>query len=206
MSSIRSYACGTSDAPLLGLTIGDMLDRSAERWPDNDALVVRHQGLRFTYRAFREAVDLCARGLVALGLQRGERLAILSPNTAEWAILQFATAKVGVVLVNINSSYRVHELEYALRQSGSRALATAARFKTSDYFEMVAEIAPEIAECPPGELSAARLPELRTVVRLGDGALPGSVGPIWLSPGCQSKPVPFGMAKQFWQLVPVFPG
>jgi fatty-acyl-CoA synthase len=176
MTSTPSYACGTTDVPLLGLTVGDMLDRSAGRWPEHEALVVRHQGLRYTYRAFREAVDLCARGLLALGLRRGERLAVLSPNNAEWAVLQFATAKVGAVLVNINPSYRVHELEYALRQSGSRALAIAARFKTSDYLEMLAEIAPEIARCPPGGLSAARLPELRTVVRIGDGVLPGTFG------------------------------
>ncbi|MCB0036331.1 MAG: AMP-binding protein [Anaerolineales bacterium] len=163
----RSYVSGTSDKPLLGITIGDLFDQTVEKFPDHEALVARHQALRYTYRELQEEVNQCARGLMALGLQRGDRIGMWSPNYAEWVIVQFATAKVGTILVNINPSYRVHELRYALNQSGCTALITAAHFKSSDYTAMLYELAPELHASAPGQLQAEQLPELRTIIRLG---------------------------------------
>jgi fatty-acyl-CoA synthase len=163
----RSYTSGTSDRPLLGLTIGDMFDRIVERHGDNEALVSRHQGLRYTYRQLRDEVDRCARALIGLGVEKGQRVGIWAPNCAEWAIVQFATSKVGAILVNINPSYRLNEVQYALRQSGCTWLVIAPAFKTSDYTGMIHELAPELARSRPGALAAAQLPELRGVIRLG---------------------------------------
>jgi fatty-acyl-CoA synthase len=168
-----SYTSGTSDLPLLGLTIGDTFDQTAARYPDNEALVSCHQGLRYTYRQLRAEVDRCARALMALGVEKGQRIGIWAPNCAEWAITQFATSKLGAILVNINPSYRLNEVEYALRQSGCTWLVIAPEFKTSDYTGMVHELAPELARSRPGSLVAAKLPSLRAVVRLGDKGSPG---------------------------------
>jgi fatty-acyl-CoA synthase len=168
-----SYTSGTSERPLLGLTIGDLFDEIAGRFPDNEALVSRHQGLRYTYRQLREAVDRCARALMALGVAKGQRIGIWAPNCAEWTITQFATSKLGAILVNINPSYRLTEVQYALRQSGCTWLVTAPRFRTSDYTGMLHELAPELAASAPGALQAAQLPELRGVIRLGDEPSPG---------------------------------
>jgi fatty-acyl-CoA synthase len=140
----RSYASGTSSTPLLGDTIGDNLDRNVARWGDREALVSVHQGLRYTYAEFGEEVDRAARGFLAAGLEAGDRVGIWSPNCAEWAIAQYATAKLGVILVNINPAYRVSELEYALRQSGCRMLVAATAFKTSDYVAMVDDVRPTL--------------------------------------------------------------
>jgi fatty-acyl-CoA synthase len=170
-----SYTSGTSDRPLLGLTIGDMFDQIAARYPDNEALVSRHQGLRYTYRQFRAEVDRCARALMALGVEKGQRIGIWAPNCAEWAIIQFATSKLGAILVNINPSYRLNEVEYALRQSGCSWLVIAPEFKTSNYTDMVHELAPELARSRPAALRAAKLPDLRAVIRLGDEASPGMI-------------------------------
>src|SRR6188472_2254716 len=139
-----SYASGTSSTPLLGDTIGDNLDRTIARFPDREALVAVHQDLRFTYTEFGEAVDRTARAFIAAGMEAGERVGIWSPNCAEWALVQYATAKAGVILVNINPAYRTSELEYALRQSGCRMLVAATAFKTSDYVAMVDEIRPSL--------------------------------------------------------------
>jgi fatty-acyl-CoA synthase len=168
-----SYVSGTSDTPLIGMTIGAMFDVIAERYPDNEALVARHQGLRYTYAALRREVDRCARGLLALGVAQGDRVGIWSPNRAEWAIVQFATAKIGAILVNINPSYRLHEVEYALTQSGVSVLITHPAFKSANYTAMLHELAPELEHAAPGALQAARLPALRTAVRLGDERAPG---------------------------------
>src|SRR3712207_4115752 len=135
-----SYVSGTSDKPLLGLTIGDMFDQTVEKYPDNEALVVRQQGIRLTYRQLQAKVNQFARGLLKLGLQKGERIGIWSPNNSEWCITQFATSKLGTILVNINPAYRLHELEYALRQSGCTALVIAPQFKTSNYTQMVYDL------------------------------------------------------------------
>jgi len=169
----RSYTSGISDQPLLGLTIGDMFDRIVLRYPDNEALISRHQGLRYTYRRLREAVDRCARALMALGVVKGQRIGIWAPNCAEWAVVQFATSKLGAILVNINPSYRLNEVQYALRHSGCAWVVIAPAFKTSDYTAMIHELAPELAQSRPGTLAAAALPDLRGVIRLGTETSPG---------------------------------
>jgi fatty-acyl-CoA synthase len=135
-----SYVHGASATPLLGQTIGENLDRAVERFGDREALVSCHQGLRYSYAELGEAVDRLARGMLAGGLAPGDRLGIWSPNRAEWVLVQYAAAKAGIVLVNINPAYRTSELEYALRQSGCRALIAAPAFKTSDYAAMIAEV------------------------------------------------------------------
>jgi fatty-acyl-CoA synthase len=138
----QSYGHGASSTPLLGETIGANLERTVARVPDNDALISVHQGLRFTYREFNDAVNQLAKGLLAFGLAKGDRVGVWSPNYAEWTLTQYATAKIGVVLVNINPAYRVHELAYVLNQSGCRLLMAAPSFKTSDYRAMVTEVQP----------------------------------------------------------------
>jgi fatty-acyl-CoA synthase len=168
-----SYTSGTSDKPLLGLTIGDMFDQIVARYSDHEALVSRHQRLRYSYAQLQAEVDRCARGLMALGVEKGQRIGIWAPNCAEWTITQFATSKLGAILVNINPSYRVSEVQYALRQSGCTWLVIAPAFKTSDYTAMIHELAPELAASRPGALQAAHLPDLRAVIRLGDEPSPG---------------------------------
>ena len=137
-----SYVHGAADEPLQYITVGDLLDRSAALHGEREALVVRHQQVRLSYRAMKETVDEVAAGLVALGLEPGARIGIWSPNCAEWVIAQFATAKAGLILVNINPAYRLSELEYALNKVQCVALITATRFKSSDYLEMLRTLAP----------------------------------------------------------------
>ncbi|QCI11694.1 AMP-binding protein [Pseudomonas putida] len=168
-----SYTRGPQDKPLLTLTIGQAFDATVARHADGEALVSRHQGLRYSWRQLAEQVDLHARALMTLGVERGDRVGIWSPNCAQWCILQLATAKVGAVLVNINPAYRVAELEYALRQSGCRWLVCADAFKTSDYHAMVQELVPELAGAALGVLVSERLPELRGVISLAACPPPG---------------------------------
>ena len=143
IASGSSYASGPSSLPLLGETIGSSLERVAATYGDRDALVSVHQGVRYTYAELNDRVDGVAMGLLSYGLERGDRVGIWSPNYAEWALVQYATAKLGVVLVNINPAYRTHELSYALNQSGCRVLVAAPSFKTSDYVSMVSAVRPE---------------------------------------------------------------
>src|SRR5690348_16775406 len=152
-----SYSHGTSDVPLLGETIGANLERTAARFGDREAIVSRHQGRRYTYAELDDAVDVVARGLLDLGLEPRDRVGIWSPNNFEWVLVQYATAKVGVILVNINPAYRTSELEYALRQSGCRLLIAAPSFKTSDYVSMVESV-------------RSGLPGLERVIFLGSPA------------------------------------
>src|SRR4030088_3815318 len=133
-----SYVHGASSVPLLGETIGENLRRSVERHGDREAGVVRHQGCRATYRELWEQTGLAARGLMARGVRRGDRVGIWSPNRFEWVIVQYATAAIGAILVNINPAYRTSELEYALNQSGVSFLILAERFRTADYAAMLA--------------------------------------------------------------------
>jgi fatty-acyl-CoA synthase len=163
-----SYVHGASDTPFIGDTIGVHFDRIAERFDERDALIVRHQQIRWTYRELKERVDAFAAGLLALGLKRGDRIGVWSPNNAEWVITQFATAKAGLILVNINPAYRLAELEYALNKGGCIALVTAAQFKTSDYHAMLRALAPELRTASPGSLRAERLPQLRLVITIGN--------------------------------------
>jgi len=165
---VASYVSGVGDTPLLGVTIGDMFDAIVAQYADHEALIVPHQGLRYTYRQLQREVDRCARGLMALGLEKSERIGIWSPNRAEWTITQFATSKIGAILVNINPSYRVHELEYALQQSGCAMLVLAPQFRTSNYTEMLYTLARELRNSRANQLKAGKLPELRALIRLGD--------------------------------------
>ncbi|WP_129644760.1 AMP-binding protein [Peristeroidobacter agariperforans] len=168
-----SYVCGTSSVPLLYKTVGVALEDAARRWADRPALIVRHQNLRWTYRELNEAADRFAAGLIKLGLQPGDRVGIWSPNRYEWVLTQFATAKAGLILVNVNPAYRISELEFALNKVGCKALILAPSFKSSDYIGMLRQLAPELATSAVGELQAARLPTLRTVILTDDARVPG---------------------------------
>ena len=171
-----SYVHGASDKPLIGATIGQFFDHAAERWADRPALVVRHQRVRLSYGELRAEVDRLAAGLLTLGLDTGDRIGIWSPNNSEWVLTQLATAKVGLVLVNINPAYRTAELEYALNKVGCKALILAERFKSSDYLGMLRELAPELDAASPCALAATRLPALRAVVLIGAAPRPGTIG------------------------------
>src|SRR5581483_2232873 len=153
--------------------IGDMFDQIAETYPDQPALISRHQGIRLSYRELQAQVNQCARAMLHLGIAKGQRVGIWSPNRAEWCITQFATSKIGAVLVNINPSYRLHELEYVLNQSGCGTIVIASAFKTSNYTEMLNSLAPELAHCEIGKLQSEKVPELRTVIRMGEDRVPG---------------------------------
>jgi fatty-acyl-CoA synthase len=158
-----SYLHGASPVPLLGETIGNNLDRTVARFPDRDAVISVHQGVRMTYAEFHAAVEEVARGLLALGIEPGERVGIWSPNNAEWVTLQYATAKMGAILVNINPAYRTSELAYALAQSGVSTLVLAPRFRQADYLAMLDEVAEQV-------------PTLQRRIVLGPEAPPGAMG------------------------------
>jgi fatty-acyl-CoA synthase len=174
----QSYSRGSQDKTLLAMTIGQAFDHTVAQYPDGEALVVRHQQRRYTWRQLAESVDLHARALLALGLQTGDRLGIWAPNCAEWCISQLASAKLGVILVNINPAYRSTELEYVLKQSGCQWLVCAGSFKTSDYHAMLQELVPELAEQSIGQLNCEKLTDLRGVISLAasppSGFLPWS--------------------------------
>ncbi len=170
-----SYVCGISDTPLLGETIGRSLDKARERWGDREALVSPSHNVRWTWVEFAERVDALAAGFLALGLQRGERIGIWSLNRPEWTLTQFAAAKAGLILVTINPSYRLSELEFALSKVGCAAIVTATAFKTSNYMEMLTTLVPELASAQTGRLRAARLPHLRAVIQVGGPAFPGTI-------------------------------
>jgi fatty-acyl-CoA synthase len=159
-----SYAKGPTDTPLLEITIGAALENAARAWPNRLALVSRHQDIRWSWAALNIQVDMIASGLLAQGVRKGDRVGIWAPNCAEWAVTQFATAKIGAILVTINPAYRVTEVEYALNKAGCSVLITAPAFKSSDYIGMLRELGP------------ARLPQLRLMVSLReashDGFLP----------------------------------
>jgi fatty-acyl-CoA synthase len=163
-----SYTCGVSDIPLRGETIGAMLNQIAAKYPDTEALVSVHQGIRYTYREFLDEVEVVARGLMALGVERGDRVAIWALNYAEWVIVQFATAKIGAIMVNINPAYRTYELEYALKQSEVQTLIIQGQFKTSDYLGMFYEACPEVASSRAGRINSDTFPYLKNVIFLGD--------------------------------------
>jgi fatty-acyl-CoA synthase len=167
MNAKSSHVRGDTSHPLIEDTIGTILERAAERWPDTEVLVSIHQGIRWTYAEFKQRVDAVAAGLLALGLVQGDRVAIWAPNCVEWTLTQFATTRVGLILVNINPAYRLSELEFTLTKVGVKALITANAFKSSDYLSMVETLAPEIGSSATGHLQAARLPLLKIVAKIG---------------------------------------
>lgn len=140
-----SYASGVSATPLLGDTIGANLDRTVAAHAERDALVERASGRRWTYERFSDDVEAVALGLRDLGVVKGDRVGIWAPNCAEWMLVQYATAKLGAVLVNINPAYRVHELEFVLNQAGIRTLIAAPVFRSSDYAAMIEQVRPRCA-------------------------------------------------------------
>jgi len=168
-----SYVHGASDTPLIGLTIGQYFDDACERYQEKDAIVVRHQDVRLTFAELRDCVDNLACGLMRLGLEPGDRIGIWSPNNIEWVLTQFAAAKLGLILVNINPAYRRTELQYALNKVGCRALVLAPSFKASNYLEMLQDLAPELSSFPARRAAFVNLPTLQWVVRLGDEVSPG---------------------------------
>ena len=169
----ESYVKGRDEPPLIEDTIGRRFDLAAERWGEREALVSAHQGVRWTYKELKEKVDAYAAGMLAMGLKRGDRVGIWSHNNWEWLVTQFATAKAGIILVNINPAYQRAEVTYALNKVGCKAVIAMPSFRTSHYLEMLQDIAPELNDCEPGQLHAAKLPELRLVVRLGEERTPG---------------------------------
>ncbi|PHV13222.1 AMP-binding protein [Chitinimonas sp. BJB300] len=168
-----SYVHGAVDQPLLGQTIGDFFDGAAQRWAKQEALVVCHQQIRWCYAELHAKVQACAAHLLALGLEPGDRIGIWAPNCAEWVVMQLATAKAGLVLVNINPAYRLAELEYSLNKVACRALVLAPKLKHSDYLGMINDLVPDLTAAQPGMLQSARLPALKILIRLGDEHTPG---------------------------------
>lgn len=166
--ALISYETGTSAVPLIGKTIGEMFDEIAGRYPDTEAIVSVHQGIRWTYRELKEQAEALARGLMALGVEKGSRVGLWMMNHAEWIVTQVATAKIGAVLVNINPAYRTYELEYALKQSEVQTLIVQGRFKTSDYVGMFYESCPEAYDCKAGRIESEKFPFLKNVIFAGD--------------------------------------
>jgi fatty-acyl-CoA synthase len=162
-----SFVEGTGDVPLKYETIGRTFDETVLRFAQRDALIVPTQQVRWSYAELKRRVDLLAAGLISLGLNPGDRIGIWAPNCAEWTLTQFASAKAGLILVNINPAYRLSELEFCLKKVGCRALITAERLKSSDYLAMLRVLAPELDSCAPNGLISARLPQLKLVIRLG---------------------------------------
>ena len=169
-----SYVSGTSDKPLIFQTIGKALENSANVFAENEALVFCPSNLRMTYQQLNNAANDFAAGLLKIGLKPGDRLGIWSPNRPEWVITQFATAKIGVILVNINPAYRISELEHALNQVQCKALVSAETFKSSNYLEMIQSLAPELKDSSPGDLKSRRLPSLKHVIVMSDQLVPGT--------------------------------
>lgn len=155
------------------ITIGDLLDETTSRYPDKEALVYLERGLSYSFSQFQDICNQAARGFMSLGIQKGEHIAIWATNVPEWVISQFATAKMGGVLVTVNTSYRTHELEYLLRQSESTTLLLIDSYRDASYLQMIREICPELAEAEPGQLRSARLPHLKNVIYIGEERQPG---------------------------------
>ncbi|MBR9871437.1 MAG: AMP-binding protein [Gammaproteobacteria bacterium] len=164
----RSYKHGCATQPLLYDTIGNVFDQTASSFPNQTALIVKHQSIHWTYAEYQHEVKRLATGLLALGIEAGDRVGIWSPNRVEWCLTQFATASIGAVMVCINPAYRQYELEYALNKVQCKVVITAESFKNSRYLEILQTLAPELGSCAPGKLEAVKLPHLQTVIRMGD--------------------------------------
>jgi len=172
-SRVLSYdSCGSA-TPLLGLTIDQALENIAAEYPDIEAVVSIPQSLRFKYGEFNQIVTRAAKALLALGIQKGDRVAIWSTNNYEWVTAQYATARIGAILVNVNPAYRAHELEYVLKQSRTKVLMLIEAFKTSNYLAMLDEVCPEVKDSRPGQIDSWRFPYLKSVVFIGSTPHPG---------------------------------
>ena len=168
-----SYACGTASVPLIGKCVGQVLDDAAAQYPVQDALVVRHQQRRYTYDELQAAVNRVAGVLITLGIKKGDRVGIWATNCAEWVLTQFATAKIGAILVNINPVNRVAELEYVLQQSECQTLILIQGFRDVNYVQSIEQLCPELANCEPGKLTSKKLPLLRNLIFVGSGGSRG---------------------------------
>ena len=170
-----SYVHGTSTKPLLGFTLGEYFDRQASAYPDNQALFVAHQGIDWTYAALKDKVDTLAVNLMRLGLQAGDRIGIWAPNCAEWVLTQFATAKLGLILVNINPAYRLNELEYALKKVGCRALICADQFKSSNYISMLQTLIPETNTASGNTIASTAFANLQWLIQIAGNPTRGFI-------------------------------
>ncbi len=159
----------------IALTVGGLLDDMARRYPDNDALVYPERGLRYNYREFNEVCRQVAKGLMKLGIRKGDNVSIWAYNVPEWVILQFATAKIGAILVTVNTSYKSAELEYILNQSDSNTLFMVKSFKDTDYIQTLFHVVPELAASEPGKLASSKLPHLRNIIFVGDETPAGMI-------------------------------
>ncbi|NNH77792.1 AMP-binding protein [Acinetobacter sp. ANC 5380] len=167
MTQVRlSYAYGTSSQPLLGMTIGEKFDQACQQYAEQDAVVSVHQNVRLSYKQLQDQVNAFACSLLQLGLEKGDRIAIWSPNCVEWTITQFAAFKAGMILVNLNPAYKSSELEYVLNKVSCKALVIAPQFKSSNYQDILTKIAPEITESTDKKLSAKRLPHLKHIIKI----------------------------------------
>nr|XP_033500238.1 medium-chain acyl-CoA ligase ACSF2, mitochondrial-like isoform X1 [Epinephelus lanceolatus] len=171
-SLTTSYVHGTSTIPLLPLTVGQSLDSTVQRWPDREAVVFLQDGIRKTFAQFQQDVDKAAAGLLALGLKRGDRLGVWGPNTYEWILFQYASAKAGIIMVSLNPAYQVKEVEFTLKKVQCKAVVCPSHFKTQNFCEMLRELCPEIDTEPTGTIKSTRLPDLRMVI-VTDSRQPG---------------------------------
>jgi len=169
----ESYFRGSETEPLLQQTIGARFDQTVSEFPDHPALISRHQGIRWNYREYQQQIEQFAAGLLAIGIKKGDRVGIWAPNGYEWCLTQFATAKIGAIMVCINPAYRLYELEYALNKVECKAIVSAERFKSSEYLQMLQTLAPELAGSNPGQLQSEKLPHLRSVIRMGEATTLG---------------------------------
>ena len=169
----NSYFRGAESPGLIHETIGECFERIAKQYAEREALVVRHQDVRWTWSEYAEEVRKLSSGLLALGIGPGDRVGIWAPNCFEWCLTQFATARIGAILVCVNPAYRIFELEYALNKSGCKAIVAAEQFKSSHYLGMLQKLAPELDQCEPGRLRATKLPQLEIVIRMGADHTPG---------------------------------
>ena len=163
-----SHVLGDTIEPLRDETIPELLAAASSSWPNREAVIFPAQNIRWTWAEFARHVDRLAGGLLRLGIGKGDRVGVWSPNRVEWLLTQFATARIGAILVCVNPGYRPYELHYALNKVGCKALVTARSFKSSDYIGMLQGLAPELSSSPPGELHAAKIPDLRVVIAIGD--------------------------------------
>ena len=166
---------GSTDQPLISETIGNFFDQITEKFPDNDALIVPFQSIRWSYKQYQTEINRLAAGLLKIGMKKGDRIGIWSPNCYEWALVQFATAKIGAIMVCLNPAYRLYEVEYALKISGCKAIISAESFKSSEYLMMLNELIPELKTSVIGDLNSVKCPDVQYVIRLGDQETKGMI-------------------------------